>query len=256
MSLAALAGLVESGDPDRFAASMAAAPADRARLWPLYALNLEIARAPWASSEPMVAEMRLQWWIDAIEELGQGTAPNETLAAFSPLVVEIPALRGLMLGAAEARRWDAWREPFATPGDFSAHLDATSGNLMWAAARLLGAPETAETVVRAFAWGAGLANWLRAIPALEAAGRYPLPDGRPAVVAELAREGRTRIAKARAARGSVPARAAPALLSGWQADAILAQVAADPERVAAGTLGTSEARRRASLAWRAATGRW
>ncbi len=49
MSIAACAALVERGDPDRFAATMAAPMAARARLWPLYALNLEAARAPWVT---------------------------------------------------------------------------------------------------------------------------------------------------------------------------------------------------------------
>ncbi len=55
MNLRDCAERVEKGDPDRFAATMAAPPAARARLWPLYAVNLEIARAPWASSEPATA---------------------------------------------------------------------------------------------------------------------------------------------------------------------------------------------------------
>ena len=69
MTVAACAGLVERGDPDRFLAVMAAPPAARARLFPLYAFNLEVARAPWVTQEPMIAEMRLQWWRDAVEML-------------------------------------------------------------------------------------------------------------------------------------------------------------------------------------------
>ncbi|MCV2864346.1 squalene/phytoene synthase family protein [Defluviimonas sp. WL0075] len=253
MNLGALAAAVEQGDPDRFAATMAAPPAARARLWPLYALNLEIARAPWASAEPMVAEMRLQWWIDAIEA---GSEALPALAAIAPVLRDDPALRSLILGGAEARRRDAWPDPFAGPEDLAAYLDATSGNVMWAAARLLGAPASAEAVVRDFAWGAGLANWLRAIPALEAAGRRPLPDGRARAVADLAQMGREGIAKARARRALVPPRAVPALLTGWQADALLARAARDPASVGEGRLATSEARRRATLALRALSGRW
>ncbi|KAB2881303.1 MAG: phytoene synthase, partial [Albidovulum sp.] len=74
MSIEACARLVEEGDPERFAATMAAAPEARLRLWPLYAVNLEIARAPWAAREPMLAEMRLQWWIDTLRELAAGGA--------------------------------------------------------------------------------------------------------------------------------------------------------------------------------------
>ena len=60
MSLQACAELVERGDPDRFLATMAAPVALRATLFPLYAFNVEIARAPWVTQEPMIAEMRLQ----------------------------------------------------------------------------------------------------------------------------------------------------------------------------------------------------
>ena len=68
MTTDACAALVERGDPDRFAAVMAAPVAARTRLWPLYAFNLEVARAPWVTKEPMIAEMRLQWWRDVVAE--------------------------------------------------------------------------------------------------------------------------------------------------------------------------------------------
>ena len=72
MSVADCARLGEEGDPDRFAATMAAAAAVRGLLWPLYALTLEIVRAPWAAREPVLAEMRLQWWIDTLRALADG----------------------------------------------------------------------------------------------------------------------------------------------------------------------------------------
>ena len=50
--------------------------------------------------------------------------------------------------------------------------------------------------------------------------------------------------------------AAPALLAGWQAEALLRQVVADPEAVGAGRLGLSEFQRRGRLMWQAFTGRW
>ncbi|MCT8328704.1 squalene/phytoene synthase family protein [Albidovulum sediminis] len=252
--IARLADAVREGDPRRFAATMAAPAATRPRLWALYALNLEIARAPWASDQPLIAEMRLQWWIDAIAAPeGQG---GGALAILAPLMLDLPDLRPLLLGAAEARRRDAWPEPFADEADLGAYLDATAGNLMWAAARLLGAPAAAEAPVRDFAWGAGLATWLAAVPALAARGRHPLPDMTPEAVTALARRGLDRIARARALRARVPATAAPALLPGWQAAPLLRLAAHQPSRVAEGRLATSEARARASLALRALTGRW
>ncbi|WP_444430990.1 squalene/phytoene synthase family protein [Rhodobacter capsulatus] len=64
-----------AGDPDRFAAVMACPAPDRAALFALYAANLAIAQAPWASAEPLVAEMRLQWWIDALGALADQGRP-------------------------------------------------------------------------------------------------------------------------------------------------------------------------------------
>ncbi|WP_347313549.1 squalene/phytoene synthase family protein [Defluviimonas sp. SAOS-178_SWC] len=255
MSLEACAGLVAEGDPDRFAATMAAPVAARSLLWPLYAINLEIARAPWASAEPMVAEMRLQWWINTIGELagGAGRAGHPVTEALAPMLAADGVLADLLIGIAEARRWDCWREPFTGRADFDAYLDATSGNLMWAAARTLGAPAAAEPAIRDFAWGAGLSAYLRAVPELEARGRIPLVDGRPDALRRLAVEGRARMRRARAS--AIPRAARPALWSGASAERILALAEREPARVAEGTLNLSDFGRRWALLIRVFTGR-
>ena len=54
---------------------MAAPLAARQILFPLYAFNVEVARAPWVASEPMIGEMRLQWWRDVLEEIGADEVP-------------------------------------------------------------------------------------------------------------------------------------------------------------------------------------
>jgi hypothetical protein len=83
-----------------------------------------------------------------------------------------------------------------------------------------------------------------------------LPDGRPGAVQTLAREGLSRIARARRSRHGLPRAAAPALYAGWQAAPILRQAVADPTRVAQGSLGLSEFSRRARLLALGLTGRW
>ena len=47
----ACAALVHRADPDRFMAVMAAPVPARPLLFPLYALNVEVARAPWVTQE-------------------------------------------------------------------------------------------------------------------------------------------------------------------------------------------------------------
>lgn len=258
MSLGECAERVRAGDPVRFAATMAAPPPARALLWPLYAANLEIARAPWASQEPVVAEMRLQWWIDTLRDLaaGQERPGHPVSEGLAGIVARDAGVAGLLTGLAEARRWDCWAEPFEDAAAFDAYLDATAGNLMWAAARLLGAPDAAEAAVRDLAWAGGLAQWLRAAPELEARGRVPLVDGRPEAVRALAARGRARVARARRDAHLVPGAARPALWPAAMAGSILRRAEARPGRVAAGQLATSEFVQRGRLLWCALTGRF
>jgi len=258
VTLEACAALVERGDPDRFAATMAAPVAARARLWPLYALNLELARVPWRVREPLLAEMRLEWWRGALTDAARGVvvAGHPVLVPLAATLAEVELPPAALERLVEARRWDIWSEPFADRAAFDAYFDDTAGGLMWLAARALGAPADAEPVVRAAGWAMGLAGFLRAVPALVARGRVPLPDPRPEAVAALAREGLARLATARQARRAVPAAATAALLAGWQSGALLALVAADPARVAEGRVQRAEIARRGSLLWVAASGRW
>lgn len=256
MSVAACAALVERGDRDRFLAAMAAPVAARRVLLPLYAFNLEVARAPWLTAEPAIAEIRLQWWRDVLSEIAAG-GPVRRHEVATPLAEALaPADAPLLEALIDARRWDIGRDPLADAAALRAHLDATAGTLMWVAAKSLGAPDPAEQAVRDYAGGQGLAAWFCAVPALAASGRHPLPDARPAALRELARDGLARIARARAARRSVPAKARPALYPGWLAAPLLRRAAAHPERVAQGRLEPSEFESRARLLALAVTGRW
>ena len=240
MTFEACAALVERGDPERFRAGMAVPLEARRMLFALYAFNIEVSRAPWVTQKPIIAEMRLQWWRDALEEIAEGRAVRrhevvEELAAHG----DAAAARGLDRLVA-ARRWDVYAEAFADRAALEEYLDATSGELMWQAARLLGQAD--EAVVRDFAFGVGVANLLRAVPALEARGRKPLVDGRPEGVAALAGDGLAALDRARARRREVGADARPALLAGWAARPVLRQAVREPMKVAEGALKVSPLR--------------
>jgi phytoene/squalene synthetase len=256
-ALAACAALVEGADPDRFAATMAAPVAARSRLWPLYAVNVEVARAAYASDEPLVAEMRLQWWADQIGRLMEGAeGQGEVAHALGIVLRTVPDVATPFLALIEARRWDCWREPFASDEALAAYLDATAGGLAWAAALALGAPTLSESAVRAFAFGMGLANWFDAVPALLARGRSPLPDRSGAAIRALAERGLARIRSARDRRADVPRVAVPALWPGWSAERRLRAAARAPSLVLEGCLPEARALRAPALMFRALTGRW
>ena len=253
MSVDACAGLVARGDPDRCAAVMAAPPAMRERLFVLYAFNLEVARAPWVTQQPLIAEMRLQWWRDVVAE-PTGRA-HEVAGPLSGLIRDAALPVDVLDRLIAARRWDIYTEPFADEAAFAAYLEGTGAGLMWLAAKACGAADAAEPTVRAYGWAHGLAGYLRAVPELTARGRVALPDATQQAVQALARTGLAKIVQARAGRRLV-GQAWPALLAGWQAERLLRQVLADPSVVTKGGMGQSEFTRRGGLAWQAITGRW
>lgn len=205
------AELLRDADPDRFASVLAAEPRDRGRLATLYAANLEIAQAALASKEPLIAQMRLQWWADQIGAMSEGSAPlrhdvaTPLFAAWGP---EIAPLVKLI----EARRHDAMREAFQSEVAVLDYIDGCTGTLMRLAAQACGLTGQ-EQVIANQARGAGLAAWLGAYPSLRAL-HLGLEDDSPARLADLAATGLAALDSARMARPRPPRRAAPALFAG------------------------------------------
>ena len=254
MSFEACAGIVERGDPERFLAIMAAPVPARRVLFPIIAFNVEVARAPWVTQEPMIAEMRLQWWRDALDEIAEGKEVRKHEVTTPLAEVLTPQQARDLDRLVAARRWDVYTAPFEDAAHFEEYLQATAADLMVVCAQALG--DASAEVVSGFGWGVGLANWLRAVPDLEARGRVPMVDGRPEAVRLLAQRGLALIREARARRAAVSPQAGPALLMGWQAERILRRAAAQPKAVLNGTLSPSPARAKLGLMVAAATGRW
>lgn len=167
---------VRKADEDRWLATrFVADPVRRAELTALYALNLELARTAGSVSNPLMGEIRLEWWREGLEELDAGKpARSPVLEALrAPATddrLDLAALERLI----DARRLDLDPEPFADEPALTRYLDDTAGALMSAAARLL-APAAKATAVQGAGRAWGWAAWLRAKPAIEAAGRRWVP---------------------------------------------------------------------------------
>ncbi|NSX55428.1 squalene/phytoene synthase family protein [Parasulfitobacter algicola] len=254
MSLDACAALVEKADPDRFLAAMSAPVEARRVLFPIYAFNVEVSRAPWVTEEPMIAEMRLQWWRDALEEIAQAgpVRRHEVVDALAAVLDKTGAQ--LLDKLVAIRRWDIYKDVFEDTAHFEDYIQTTSGNLMWAAVRALG--NANEAVVRDFAYGVGIANWFCAIPKLEGRGRKPLLDGRAEAVKALGEQALHRLLQARSRRAEISPAAASALRAGWRAKAILSTAIKAPERVADGNLTESAFISKIRLMGYALTNRW
>ena len=76
--------LVREEDKDRFLAGLFAPEPQRRRLFALYALEIELARAAQRVKEPLAGEIRLQWWRDAVSgSVPDQVAGNPVAAAFT-----------------------------------------------------------------------------------------------------------------------------------------------------------------------------
>lgn len=165
--LSACGDLVRRHDTDRFFCTLFA-PADRREtLFVLYAFDHELARARIAASNPLVAQIRLQWWREVVE----GTDKRHEVA--TPLRAEIEA--GRLAGDALMRMIDAREaetEPaIATLADWRAYLRGTSGQAAVIAGGVLG--DSRGMAAAGMAWGA--AQLLRAVPNHARQGRCLLP---------------------------------------------------------------------------------
>ena len=228
----ACARLLERGDPERFRAVMATPLEVRKTLFPIFAFNLEVARAPWVTKEPLIAEMRLQWWQDVLGEISDGRAVRRHEVA-TPLAISLtPAAAEVLKAVVEARRHDIYPDPFATNADFQAYILATSGCLMRVAAQALGPAD--DQVLADFGYAAGVANYLKALPELTEAGKTHIPDTSEDAVQLLAHEALLKLRSARKARGKISKKAGYALLTGWQSGAVLAAYARRSPAIAYG----------------------
>lgn len=256
MSIETCAEMLRKSDPDRFLATMTGAPDVRAKLFPLYAFNLEVAHLPWVSAEPIIAEMRLQWWQDSIAAVFRGDPPDphEVLTPLADVIRGHDLQQQEFHDLIEARRRDTYAQPFTGTPQLWQYLQDTSGNLMAIAARLLGVGDDLIIAAQDYGTAAGLANYLLAVPELKARGRMPLPDDSEDAVQSMAREALDRLERSRKSPCLKPA--LPALLTACQAHPILKMAAKYPAKVGAGQLQRSDFRRKGRLLFNSMLRRW
>ncbi len=160
-------------DPERFLTSLFAADEDRPALHALYAFNLELARVADAVSEPLLGQVRLQWWREAIEGIYEGTPrQHQVVLALAPAIRERELPRALFESLISGRETELDSEPPETFEDLEAYLAATNGALVALALHVVGGDGVLETG-RAVGIAGGYASVLKALRS-EAGRRRPL----------------------------------------------------------------------------------
>lgn len=262
---------VRTGDPERFRTALFAPPEAREGLFALYAFNLEIAKIAPMVTEPMIGEIRLQWWRDSLAGIyGDGAVRRHEVVEPLCAVVRGAGLpRGPFDALIDARARDLDTEFPADADALTAYLRDTAGSLTLLAMRALGGD--ADDAALHAGQGIGIARYLAAIPAMVAEGAKPLSgaidwralrngdadDDFAAHVLHMTREGSDAIRRARAARAAIPKQAAPAFLEVPVAMRVLTSMARNPATLA-GLTGPHLSPFRANFSnlWRGASGRW
>ncbi|WP_281300249.1 MULTISPECIES: squalene/phytoene synthase family protein [unclassified Iodidimonas] len=239
-ALSPCAQMVRDHDHDRWLTLLYAAPKDREDLAALYAFNHEVAKTREQISEPMLGEIRLQWWRETIDGLYEGRPRRHPVADALALVLERHALdRTAFMALIDARSADLYDEGPQGLGDLIAYADATGGGLNALAAQICGADDPADQeaahaigrawaltgIVRALGFQAAMQNTTLPKEALDAAGIAPeslyrgdfAPELKP-FIRELAAQAAKACATARKRQKHFPPKARSPMLLGILTD--------------------------------------
>jgi phytoene synthase len=153
------AAQVRHSDPDRYFSALFAPVELRPALFALYAFNHELAHVGESVREPMVGEIRLAWWRETLEGAREGRPRDHDVArALAQTLAAHPLPAELFETMIAARSFDLMD---GTLSDYAPYLDATSGNVMRLAARILGAGDRHDDLAREAGIAYGLAGLLR-----------------------------------------------------------------------------------------------
>jgi NADH dehydrogenase [ubiquinone] 1 alpha subcomplex assembly factor 6 len=174
-----VAALVRRHDHDRFQTALFAPARRRESLFSLYAFNYEVARVRETVSEPVLGQIRLQWWRESIAAAFDGGPVRHHIVveALSAVIRACALTRAHFDRMVDAREGDLGAAPWASLAALEDYAEATSSRLVYLALESLGVHESAANKA-AFHIGVAyaLAGLLRAMPFQARAGRLIIPD--------------------------------------------------------------------------------
>jgi len=164
-------------DHDRYLAILLTPEEFRAPLCALYAFDVEMTRIPNAVSEPMLGEIRFQWWRDTLEALTPFNNPGHEIAsALCETLFEGPLAPSDLLPLLDARATSLELYSHKTMAALIEHLRKTDVFCQSLALRLTGASSAEEaTYDEDLALAYGMAALLRRLPQDAAHQRLSIP---------------------------------------------------------------------------------
>ena len=128
------ADVVQAGDRDRYVADLFAPDPFRKHLFALHAFSVEVARVREAVSDPMLGEIRLQWWRDTITN---GTGGHPVAAAINATINKFALPKDAFLRLIDARIFDLYDDPMPSLLDLEGYAGDTTSSLIQLASIIL-----------------------------------------------------------------------------------------------------------------------
>ncbi len=179
-SISYCAELTESGDLDRYWSALFAPADQRRHLFALYAFNLEVAKIRDVVSEPMLGEIRLQWWRETIDGIYEGqTRQHEVALALAGAIEAHNLPQNGFQSYLDERQADLEPHPFASVSHLERFAHTTNSFLLGVAAKIL-MPVVDQLALEQAAKPGGTAHTissiLRALPVQAQRQRCDIPD--------------------------------------------------------------------------------
>lgn len=170
--------LARAGEPERYIAATLAPAEHRPALIALAAFSADLRRIPSLVKEPMMGEIRLQWWRDAIDRFNGNDAPtgHPVADALRDAVRRYDLPIEPLIAMTESRAFDIYADPMPDRGAFEGYITKTEAMPFELALEVLGADRKASTATVEMAGRCyGFARLLAELPYRLQRGRNPLP---------------------------------------------------------------------------------
>lgn len=264
-------------DHDRYLCALFVPGAVRPHVLALYAFNVEVARVRELVREPMMGQIRLQWWREEVDFTGEQGRNHPVAIALREAIRACDLSRPVLLRLLDAREHDLSDDPPANLEALEDYADATAATLIHLTLEILGVGDGSTRAAGrdiGIAWA--LTGLLRAVPfharqrrlylprdLLDRTGTAPdrLFEGRAGralmpIAREIAARARAHLNAARERRSEVPRQATPALLPAVLADLYLDRLARADFDLFAPTTRREASTHVLRLAWATLRGRY
>ena len=223
------ASLLKESDPSRFRSIMAAPEKLRPYYFVIFALNVEVSKAPYLTKEPLIAEIRLQWWLDVLDEIiGEKAVRKHAVATpLSKCIGKSHAreLKKFVL----ARKWDIHFNGFDSLTELKKYLYETTGILFQVAAGRN--VVTKDKYFHDACMAIALANYLTATPELKKSGKLPFAGLSSIEIGDQCRIAMANLKTAKSHMENFTERERWVLFTGWKSEKILTKIFRNPENL-------------------------